>query len=114
MRELLIKWLQEGLKLGSGEELYIPADSKLAQQDFYQAIRKELIVLRSIQPEAASKLRISTTYKDGQFWVVIKKIALTPLVAFKKNNEGTVSRVEISNERDKLRIATLKETDNVK
>lgn len=110
MRELLIKWLREGMALQSGEELYIPADSKIAQNDFYQALRRELHILRQIQPEDAAKLRISTTYKDVQFWVVIKKIALTPLVAFKKCNDGTVSRVEISNEKNN-RIYKLMEAE---
>ena len=112
MRELLIKWLREGLALKSGEELYIPADNKTAQNDFYQALRRELHILRQIQPEEASKLRISTTFKDGSFWVVIKKIALTPLVAFKKDTDGVVSRVEIVNDKNKLRIAKLKEASN--
>ena len=108
MRELLIKWLYEGLELETGEELYIPADSKVNQQDIYQLLRKELNVLRNIDAEKAAKLRISTNYKDGQHWIVLKKISVTPLVAFKKDRDGNVSRVSIRNEKDMERIKLLK------
>jgi hypothetical protein len=114
MREILIKWLREGLELQTGEELYIPCDNKVAQGDFYNSLRKELAVMRGLDSEEAAKLRISSAYKDRQFWVTIKKIALTPLTAFKKDNEGQVSRVTISNDKDKLRIQRLKEASYVK
>ena len=109
MRELLIKWIREAMAMQSGEELYIPADSKQASDDFYGLLRKELNILRTIEPEEAAKLRASTAFKDSQFWVVIKKIAVTPLVAFKKDVEGTVSRVTISNDKEVQRIQRLKE-----
>lgn len=114
MRELLIKWLREAMELQSGEELYIPADSKLSQEDMYGLLRKELTVLKSIEPEEAVKIRISTTFKDKNFWVVMKKVTVTPLVAFKKDIDGTVSRVAISNDKDKLRMEKLKELDHAK
>ena len=114
MRELLIKWLQEGLALKSEEELYIPADSKANQADLYNLLRRELGILRQVDAENAAKLRISTVYKDRQFWIILKKISLTPLVAFKKDAEGTVTRVTISNERDKRRLERLKGEDHAK
>ena len=110
MRELLIKWLREALELETGEELYIPADNKQAQQDFYAALRKELTVMKSIDTEEASKLRIFTTYRDSQFWVVLKKIVITPLVAYKKDAQGNVSRVKLSNNKDKERIEKLRQS----
>jgi hypothetical protein len=114
MRELLIKWLNEGIAMQSGEELYIPTDSAAYQKDLYNLLRKELCILRSIDAENAAKLRIYTVYKDRQFWVVIKKINVTPLVAFKKTAEGVISRVTISNEKEKQRLVRLKEADHVK
>lgn len=111
MRELLIKWLREALELETGEELYIPADNKQAQQDFYSALRKELNVMKSIDTEEAAKLRIFTTYRDSQFWVVIKKIAITPLVAYKKDTEGKISRVKLSNDKDKERLERLRKEE---
>jgi TusA-related sulfurtransferase len=112
MRELIIKWLREAMQLSSGEELFIPADSKTAQDDMYSYMRKELNILKNIEPEEAVKLRISTTFRDKGFWVVIKKISVTPLVAFKKDVNGEVSRVSISNDKDQLRLARLKEADH--
>lgn len=114
MRELIIKWLREGLKLESGEEIYIPTDSKPNQSDMYNLLRKELAVMRQIDVSDASKLRISTTYKDSQFWVVIKKISLTPLVAFKKDIDGTVSRLTLTHDKHQERLQMLKEADHGK
>lgn len=113
MRELLIKWLREGVALQPGEELYIPVDNQTSQTDFYNLLRKELTVMRQLDSEAV-KLRIFTTFKDRQFWVVIKKITVTPLVAYRKGLNGTVERVNITNDKDKLRIVRLKEADNAK
>lgn len=112
MRDLLIKWLNEGMALQTGEELYIPSDNAVSQKDFYNAIRKELNILRNINTVEAAKLRIFNTYKDGKFWTVVKKISITPLVAFKKNSDGVVSRVEIVNEKDKLKRQKLMEAQN--
>ena len=97
------------MNLNTGEELYIPADNSISQKDFYNAIRKELNILRNVNTEEAAKLRIYNTYKDGKFWTVIKKIAITPLTAFKKDSEGNVSRVVISNDKDKLKRQKLME-----
>jgi len=114
MRDILVKWIQQGLVLKTGEELYIPCDNKVAQGDFYNSLRKELNVYRNIDPEESAKLRVSSSYKDRQFWVVIKKIALTPLTAFKKSNDGEVSRVTIQNTKEQQRLERLKEADHVK
>ena len=112
MKNLIIQWLYKGLELESGEELYIPVDNKVAQSEMYNALRKELGVLRQIDAEKAAKLRISSTWKDNAFWVVLKKISVTPLVAFKKDADGTVSRVTIVNDKDNQRIQRLKEASN--
>lgn len=107
MRTLIVQWLHEGLKMNTGEELYIPCDNEQSQKDNYQLFRKELNTLRAVSPTEAAKLRVFSTFKDTQFWVVIKKISVTPLVAFKKSADG-VSRVTISNDRDAQRLANLK------
>lgn len=98
MREILIKWLHEGLKLETGEEIYLPVDSEPEQRSTYKNLRKELDILKCIDPVNAVKLRISTSYKDSKMWVVIKKISVTPLVAFKKGING-VERVKIEHKK---------------
>lgn len=90
MREILINWLHESLKMDTGEEMYIPADSKDHQKELYKAFRKELDVMRDIDPESAAKLRVGTAFKDLKFWVMIRKINATPLTAFKKGTDGVV------------------------
>lgn len=100
------------MQLTTGEELFIPTDSQTAQKDTYSLFRKELEILRHIEPEESAKIRIYTTYKDGKFWVGLKKVAITPLVAFKKDVNGTVSRLSITNDRETDRIKMLKEKYN--
>jgi len=112
MREIIIKWLREATQLNTGEELYIPTDNQTAQKDTYGLFRKELEILRRIEPEESAKIRIYTTYRDGKFWVGLKKVSITPLVAFKKDADGTVSRISITNERETDRIKMLKEKHN--
>lgn len=113
MRELIIKWLYEAMELETGEELYIPADNEANQKDLYSMLRKELGILRQLQAENAAKLRIYPQFKDMNHWVVIKKISVTPLVAFKKSTDGKVSRVHITNDKEQARINKFKEAANV-
>lgn len=90
MREIIIGWLHEGLTMKTGEELFIPSDSKDHQRELYKYFRKELDIMRELDPEGAAKLRVSTQFKDLRFWVVIKKINATPLTAFRKGTDGVV------------------------
>lgn len=98
MRTLIIKWLHEALKLQTGEEIYIPADNKDTQKDLYKMFRRELDTLREIDPEGAAKIRVGTAFKDMKMWVMLRKVSVTPLVAFKKSASG-VERVSITNDR---------------
>lgn len=102
MRDLLVQWLYKALEMDTGEELYIPSDNKDNQKEMYKQFRRELDTMRKLDPENAAKIRVSTTYKDTKFWVVLKKVSVTPLTAYKKGANG-IERVQIVNERDALR-----------
>lgn len=98
MKEIIMQWLYKGLELKTGEELYIAADGKDHQKELYKMFRKELEVMRNINPEDAAKLKIGCTFKDLRFWIFVKKMNITPLVGFKKSDDE-VTRVTVASPR---------------
>ena len=107
MRELLIRWLHQALSLKNGEEIYLPADTKDAQKKLQKLLNKELDVLKQIDAENGSKLHVIPAFKDARFWIILKKIETSPLIGFKKGEDGT-ERVILDSNAEKERSRRIK------
>ena len=70
-------------------------------------------VLAKIDPTASSELQIITRFKDHRFWLVIKKIAYSPLIGFKKGKNGEVKRVLINDSFARRRRLLLMKEDGL-
>lgn len=106
------KWLQsvvEGLSIG--EELLLPALSNKDAKEKLSLFSKELRVLNKIDPTASSELQITTRFKDHRFWLVVKKVAYSPLIGFKKGKNGEVERVLINDSSERRRRLLLMRED---
>jgi hypothetical protein len=110
-REIVIKWLHKASEeLVTGEEMLFPAGTDPDQKDKRKAFIKELRIFSKIDPIAAAELQITARFRDHRFWIVIKKIAFSPLIAFKKGRNGKVIRIIIEDDAEKLRrIGLMKE-----
>ena len=111
-RRLALKWLDsvnEGLQ--PGEELLLPAKDKKDVKQQQILFLKELRILSTIDPIASSQLQITTRFKDHRFWLVIKKISFSPLIAFKKGRNGEVERVIITDSSERRRKLLLMKAD---
>ena len=98
------KWLQIIIDdLATGEELLLPAKSKLEVKEMLRLFTKELRVLAIADPIKASQLLIAIRFKDHRHWLVVKKVAFSPFIGFQTSLEGTVDRVEIASHSDKQR-----------
>ena len=105
------RWLQSVLDdLVTGEELLLPAKSKPDVREMLKLFTRELRILTAID-SSATELQISTRFKDHRFWLVLKKVAFSPFIAFKKGKNGEVERVLIDNSSEKRRRLFLMKKD---
>jgi len=111
-REITIKWLQKASEeMEAGETMLFPADSRQDQKDKKKLFLKELKTLAKVDPVTASQLQIIARFEDHRFWIIVKKIAFSPFIAFKKDKNGNVERVTMEDSSEKLRRLTLMKSD---
>ena len=112
VRQIVARWLQRAIEeLKTGEEMLFPAETKVDQRDKRRTFQAEIRGLRKIDPIAASELQITARFKDHRFWVVVKRVAFSPLIAFKKDVDGNVTRVIMEDNSEKLRRLRLMKED---
>lgn len=112
VREITVRWLQKASEeLEVGEQMLFPADTRQDQKEKRGLFLKELRVLAKVDPVAASQLQISIRFEDHRFWVIVKRIAFSPFIAFKKDRDGNVERVIMEDNADKLRRLALMRED---
>lgn len=106
------QWLQSVMEgLSTGEELLLPAISKRDVREKLRVFSNELRVLAKIDFAKASELQITTRFKDHRFWLVVKKVAYSPFIGFKKGKGGEVERVLIDDSFEKRRRILLMKED---
>ena len=111
-RRLAQKWLQSVIdELSKGEELLLPAKNKQDVKEKQRLFVDELRVLTKIDPISASELQVATRFKDHRFWLVVKKVAFSPLIAFKKGRNGEVERVIMTDSSERRRKLLLMKAD---
>lgn len=112
-RDLLIRWIEEALAQKTGEELHLPVETRQDRKMLQKALQKEIEILRRIDPVPASTLVLSPKTHQAQLYVVIKKVMMTPLVGFRKLQDGTTERIEIDHSRDRWRRLKLMKDDGL-
>ena len=111
-RQVIVKWLHKAIEeLPTGEEMLFPAETKPDQKAKRKMFTDELIILNKIDPVAASELKVTGRFRDHRYWIVIKKIAFSPYIAFKKDVNGNVERVVLDDDTEKLRRLSLMKED---
>ena len=113
-RDILISWIEKALEAKTGEELYLPVETKDEQKILLKALKKEVEILKRIDPVVASRLVPFKRTADGKIWVGVRLVMMTPLVGFLKREDGTTERIEISHERNRLRRLQLMKADGLK
>jgi len=94
-KEIRVKWLHEVLSYMTGEEIYLPCEGKREMKALYKRFVADLRELEEIDPLEGTKIHISISFKDMKHWVVLRKVAASPLVAYKKDVEGAISKVRL-------------------
>lgn len=111
-QEITIRWLQKASEeLTAGGQMLFPAETKQDQKDKKKQFLRELRILAKVDSVTASQLQIATRFEDHRFWVVVKKVAFSPFIAFKKGSDGAVERVTMEDDSEKLRRLSLMKED---
>jgi len=111
-REIIVRWLQKANEeLETGEQMLFPADTKQDQKEKKKLFLRELRILAKVDPVAASQMRIVGKFEDHRFWIVVERVAFSPFIAFKKGKSGTVERVTMEDDSEKLRRLSLMRED---
>lgn len=109
-KKLARKWLQNADNLAIGEELLLPARNKIEVKEKLKIFAIELQALTAVDIKAM-ELQLTTKFKDNRFWLVIKKVAFSPLIAFKRKANGEVERVLIKDTTEEKRRLFLMHQD---
>lgn len=111
-RQITMKWLQKASEImEAGEQILFPVDSRQDQKDKKKLFLRELKILAKVDPVAASQLQIYTKFEDHRLWVIVRKIAFSPFIAFKQNKDGSVERITMEDDSEKLRRLRLMKDD---
>jgi|PlaIllAssembly_1097288.scaffolds.fasta_scaffold09012_3 hypothetical protein len=102
MRNIAVEWLHKAAALQTGQELYFPAENKQTQKDLFKLFIRELRVFSQIDAVLASTIVVAPTFKDKRHWVVLRKIAAIPTLAFMKDDHGVIQRVSIADDSDRI------------
>lgn len=113
-RDVLIRWLEQALSVRTGEKLFLTVETKLDQKQLFKAITKEINILKEIDPERGWSLKPFKIFKDSRYWVGVEKVASAPMVGFVKKLDGTMHRVELGHDSQRLRRLKLMKQDGYK
>lgn len=111
---LVKSWMEEALKLGPGEELFIPCDTKSQQISLKTRLygaRKQYSVVDPIEAESVT---FSPVYRDGDPFIRIYKSKFKANLGFKKMPDGTVQQIEVHADKNRTMkiLKMVKDGDN--
>lgn len=96
-------WVEKTLALKQEQELYIPCDSKSAQASLKTRLYGARKEYASVDPIAAEGISFSPVYRDGKPYIKCYKSAQQANVAWLKDENGVLSEVIISADKDRTR-----------
>ncbi len=111
---LVKSWMEEALKLGPGEEWFIPGDTKSQQISLKTRLygaRKQYSVVDPIEAESVT---FSPVYRDGDPFIRIYKSKFKANLGFKKMPDGTVQQIEVHADKNRTMkiLKMVKDGDN--
>ena len=100
-------WFEMAKELDPGKSIFLPVSSKKEQTEIARLLRELKNEYIKVDPDQAMSLLIDSMFKDGKYFVFIKKIYATPLIGFLRDAEGNMSKIDITAEMGRVRLITL-------
>ena len=90
------EWINKALLLEAGEELYLPAETKVDARTNLNAIRKELKRRVQEDPINISTIWTTVTIKENRYWTVLRRSMVPCTVGFVKKADGGWEKEKVS------------------
>lgn len=110
---LAYQWFQQATKLKPNEEIFIPVSTKPEQKALTRDIGKVIREYSAVDKVQASRIDAVGTFRDGKFWVRLYIKPTSPLVGFKKGEDGSMERIVLQNLSERSRQIKLMLLDNI-
>lgn len=108
-RSILIRWIDEALKLEPGESLFLPGENRDHAKALTRKFRAELKIVAELDPVKANKLQVVHTIRDQRYWVELKRTFGNPLVGFLKTKDGNISKLTIDDPERHRRLLLMRQ-----
>ncbi len=89
-------WMEEALKLGAGEELFIPCDTKSKQNSLKTSLYGARKEYAAVDPVGAESITFSPVYRDGAPYIRVYKSKMKANLGFKKMADGSIQEIAIN------------------
>lgn len=107
MSEVYRVWFRKAAALKPGERIFLPVESKNDGTHINAILRKEQEAFARIDAdEAASVLVTPNVLRDGRLWIILRKLAYSPLVGYMKSNDEAVP-TKVKLETNETRLASI-------
>lgn len=100
-------WFERAKELEPEQSILLPVSSKLEQTAIARKLREVKNDYIKIDPKMAMSINIGILTKDNQCFVTLKKTYATPMIGFLRDNEGKMSKIDISGDVDRDRMIRL-------
>ncbi len=110
---LSYSWFQQAITLKDEEEIFIPVSSRMEQKALVKDIKKVIIEYSAVDKVQASRIEAKGVFQDGKIWVKLSIKITSPLVGFKKGNDGKTKRIVLQDEGGRKRQIDLMLRDNI-
>lgn len=91
MSEVYRVWFRKAASMKAGERIFLPVETKNEGQHVISLLKKEQDAYAQVDAVEAASVNISPpTMRDNRLWVILRKMAHSPLVAFVKTDDEAV------------------------
>jgi serine/threonine protein kinase len=103
-RDVVIRWINKVLDSEMNTEYWITCHNKEHQKGLIKDFKKEIKILQEINAKDAMQVQLTPTYKkQGNniiLYLVLKKIPGTPFIGFKREPDGSTSKIDLREEEE--------------
>jgi len=110
---LSYQWFQQALSLKEEEEIFIPVSSKIEQKTLCKDIRRVATEYNTVDKVKASRIEVVGSFRDSRLWIRIHIKPTSPLVGFKKDANGNMKRIVLTDKDARYRQVCLMLSDKI-
>ncbi|MBW1855918.1 MAG: hypothetical protein JRJ00_14775 [Deltaproteobacteria bacterium] len=104
------KWFDQAMSLLGGQELFVPTDNKRDATAWMKKFNRVKLLSTRDFPVEAESVSITMPYRDGRWWIRLKKEA-APFTGYLKDETGHLKKVQLEYDPERSRMLKLMARD---